>query len=58
MNRSDAILKIRKLQNTHGRLPNEIEATKIIIKRLMERFNIGTPELKQDANPPFAAPLG
>jgi hypothetical protein len=43
--RDSAIKQILKLQNTQGRSPSEIEASKAIIAKMMKRYNIHSKEL-------------
>ena len=43
--RDDALLKIKKLQNTTGRTPSEIESITRIIEKMMKQYNIKPEEI-------------
>lgn len=51
--RDSAIKQILKLQNTQGRSPSEIEASKAIIAKLMKRYNIHPKELRPVERNPY-----
>jgi hypothetical protein len=56
--RDDALLKIKKLQNTAGRTPSEIESIKRIIDKMMKQYNIKPEEIgQQQPVDPFKAKL-
>jgi len=50
VDKQDAIAKIKKLQNMAGRTPNEIENFKLIINKIMKKFNISPEEISPTAS--------
>ena len=56
--RDDALLKIKKLQNTTGRTPSEIESITRIIEKMMKQYNIKPEEIgRHQPVDPFKAKL-
>jgi len=51
--RNSAIKQILKLQNTQGRSPSEIEASKTLIAKMMKRYNIHSKELRPVERNPY-----
>jgi hypothetical protein len=51
--RDSAIKQILKLQNTQGRSPSEIEASKTLIAKMMKRYNIHSKELRPVERNPY-----
>ena len=53
IDRDSAIKQILKLQNTQGRSPSEIEASKTLIAKMMKRYNIHSKELRPVERNPY-----
>ena len=57
IDRDSAIEQIRKLRNTSGRTPAEIEAARSIINRLAQKFNITNNDLETVTKNPYQAKI-